>query len=48
MKDAKLQLQKLIDGVPTFVPHNRLIIISDCTKDTLEIDLNQKTAKNVS
>ena len=41
-------LNKLIDGVPIYVPHNRLIIVSDCSTDTLEVDLNTKMTKLVS
>ena len=44
----KEMLHKLIDGVPVYVPHNRLLIISDCSTDTLEVDLNTKMTEVVS
>ena len=40
-------LNSLIDGVPVYVPHNRLLIISDCQTDTLEIDLFTNITKIV-
>jgi hypothetical protein len=40
-------LKKLIDGFPMYVPHNRLILISDINKKVFEIKLYSKKITNM-
>ena len=41
-QEANKKLKMLLDGFPVYVPHHRLILISDMKKNVIDINLHSK------
>ena len=47
-KSCLKEMSKLIDGVPVYVPHDRLIVMSDCNVGTRQVELNYQRITDVA